>query len=195
MPKHFDYLSPEIPLKHNEILQKVNIETGEVTEIMNHLNSNPNTSPFDFMAKVNYNEFGIINFEALESVLHGGDLLQTDITYFFDMALTMKTKFQILMTENNKPYTIELMAERLKVHYVSCTKIFKRLTAVGLIGKLEIIDKSVFTINPFFIKSTKYISLATIDLFKGLSFDSKISDVKIETLMNSIRKEPGLDMF
>lgn len=88
-----------------------------------------------------------------------------------------------------------MMAERLKVHYVSCTKIFKRLTAVGLIGKLEIIDKSVFTINPFFIKSTKYISLATIDLFKGLSFDSKISDVKIETLMNSIRKEPGLDMF
>lgn len=154
MAKTWDY-EKTVKMKHNQRLLIVDDETGEMID----LNAESNT------VAINYGKFFIINERALATIFEMKLINQKDKAYILDMAQMLKTEYNALYTKQNTPHTLETLSNIFDLHYDRCTTLMKKLTKNGIVGRLSTNGKTFYVMNPYLVKSRKYISTETSDIF------------------------------
>lgn len=158
--KH-DYIQ-EVKLKHNEIPAKINLETGDVTEIVNikkNIPINKNLETFN-----NNQTFHRCYTESWK-------LLKTQTSkeeYYVAYQLALKAKaFSNSLEPLCEESTVKLLSEEFNIGINQVTKIFNKLFELGVYGKFEVTEidrryKKYWVFNP-------YLSFNGVKIEKGIS--------------------------
>jgi hypothetical protein len=133
-----------IRLEDNEVLAKINAETGEIKEIK----SRPNNIP-EGMSRLDYQNFGIINLDMLPILQKY--LTHTEISIVVSMILKADYNSNSLAPLSNET-SIRDLAEIFNISPTIVKKTFEKLFNLGVYGKLEVATDSgneFWILNPY----------------------------------------------
>lgn len=96
-----------------------------------------------------------------------GGITRAEKGYILDMATMLKTEYNALLTDNNRPHTINTLAEELDMVYSRMSKLLNKFVKKGILGKLTTADRTVYVMNPFLARKRKFVSPETSSIFIG----------------------------
>lgn len=159
----------EIHLKYNEIPAKVNIETGELTELVDKdsIKTNPEMETFttEFL-------FQRTNTEAWK--LLRTQTTDTEFRIAFELALRAKAFTNSLQPLDDNTTTVEL-AEEFGIRRQDANKLFKKLFDLGVYGRFEVTEqdkafKKYWVFNPYLAFNGRAINTNTKNLFSNTTY-------------------------
>ena len=152
----------ELTLKHNEIAGKINLETGEVTE----LRDKPNNIP-EAKSLLNYQNFGMLNI----------DLSRKLEKYFsnLEIAIIFKMINRVEFNTNSlRPFSdetsIRVLSEEFNLSVNSVPKVFSKLYRMGVYAQLQISENSesrdYWILNPYIFWKSRLKQDSIFEHFK-----------------------------
>lgn len=160
--KRYDY-EQTIKLNHNEVAAKINVETGEVTQVnTNRLNINLIKFEPNALFKKKYNN-------SWQFLMREFTPLEVSATSYLVQLSQMNTGS---LEPLNDSSTVRELSQLLNVSVNKVTNVLKKLFLYGVYGKFEVFNPDkpftkFWIINPYLIFAGSDIDPEIIGLFKG----------------------------
>lgn len=155
-----------IQVRHNiDLTQYINTETGEfLNEELPSGTTVTISSKNEDIVNVNYDEYLMVDLEALRYLREHKIITQADKGKILDMAETLKTEYNA-MYKHTIPHTLESISELIGNTYDYTTKFIKKLCKKNIVHRYVTADKVLYCLNPFLTRRRKTISKELLSVF------------------------------
>lgn len=172
----YDY-TQTVNLKHNEYLQKVNVDTGEQVDL---LYKQPTKK------EIHYDRYSMLNLDVMDYLCASGRINHNEKGYLLDLCRMVNGHYNALVISASKPHTLETLSEALGLSYPRTTLLVKKLIEMEVMGKLKVGKKNHLLLNPYLTRNKREISFDTIGIFPD--FTIQMEDYKINATVNKMVK-------
>jgi len=159
-----------IKLRENEVAAKLNIETGEVSEVATRKNNIPSGK-----SKLNYEKFGMLNIDASKRLEK--HLSNIELSVVLKMISRCEFRTNSLKPLNDTT-SIRLLADEFNLSVNTVPKVLKRLYDFGVYMQLRIVEdneeSNYWVLNPYIFWRGKlkddslFLTFSNTDLAKLL---------------------------
>lgn len=181
MKKEYDY-TQLVKLNHNEVASKINVETGEVTEVKPRVNNIPSGKQSFGIKEKGWRKSFDYSWEFLETVL-------TDMELRVVQKLCRMAKMNTNSLEPLSDETTQVeIAETFNLDYRKTKKMFDKLHKLGIYAKFDVVYENMpytkyWILNPYLSSSETFIMTNKIhNLFKDTEMCKLNTTKKIEVI-------------